>query len=96
MGCGQQQKVFEPIARGIPTITSSRAIAGYPLEAGKSFLSADAPEAFIEQLASLRSPARREQLSSMGVGQSRQLFSEAGLDKALADAISEAISHPRF
>src|SRR5262249_46308871 len=37
MGAGMQQKVFEPIVRGIPTITSPRAIAGYDLVEGREY-----------------------------------------------------------
>ena len=38
MGAGMQQKVFEPIVRGIPTITSRRAIAGYAYASGREFI----------------------------------------------------------
>ena len=37
-GRGMQQKIFEPLARGIPTISSDKGMQGYQFEDGKHIL----------------------------------------------------------
>lgn len=85
-GAGMQQKVFEPIVRGIPTVTSLRAIAGYPLVDGTDFVGAKSAAAFAEALATL-TPLRRQALSTQGSAHARALFSQEALDAIVRDAL---------
>ncbi len=87
MGAGQQQKVFEPIVRGIPTITSPRAIAGYPLEAGKHYIGATTPEDFVQGLQELQNASRRQALSRSASLTSNALFSQEALDAIVRNAL---------
>src|SRR5262249_15221068 len=90
-GAGMQQKVFEPLARGIPTVTSPRAIAKYPFKDGKSYFGASTAEEYVEALIDLRVPERRRQLSEEATRVSREEFNKEALDRevlAALDAIS--------
>lgn len=78
-GAGMQQKVFEPIALGVPTITSKRAIAGYPFSE-QEVLFADKPEEFVSAILYLAtSTEKRMMLSKKAATLSRSLFSESAI-----------------
>lgn len=92
MGAGMQQKVFEPIARGIPTITSPRAISGYDFVPEVEYEPAHTAEEFIEALQKLRPLKRRQELAEAGSKKSAELFSGARLDAIVMEGIKIAIS----
>ncbi len=75
-GCGMQQKIFEPLCRGFPEVTSARGLAGYAFEPGVDVLTADTPADFATHLLSLRDPARRATLAANGNRRAAELFSE--------------------
>lgn len=76
-GEGMQQKVFEPIVRGIPTVTSERALVGYPFYNNIHVLTArNNAESYVEAIGKLRNNEKRDQISKKAVQLSTQLFSE--------------------
>jgi hypothetical protein len=79
-GAGMQQKVFEPIARGMPTITSPRAIAGYAFEPGVHYVAAEHTQAFVDALVALQPRERRAALSAAALLRAKELFSQDELD----------------
>jgi glycosyltransferase involved in cell wall biosynthesis len=87
-GEGMQQKVFEPIVRGLPTITSERALAGYPLLHKEHVLalSDNNPHEFVNALGSFINSAERRRISQQAITCAEELFSEDSL-KAQVDAI---------
>ena len=92
MGAGMQQKVFEPITRGIPTITSLRAIAGYDLEPEKEYLPAHTTSEFVNALLSLEDSSRRRTLAEAASKKTARLFSQEALDKIVIEGIKQALS----
>lgn len=76
-GQGMQQKVFEPIVRGIPTITTDRALVGYPFyDRVHLRLASGGPEQYVKILGELYDTDTREQLSNNAVTLAKQLFTE--------------------
>lgn len=73
-GAGMQQKIFEPIARGIPTITSSRGLGGYDFVPGEEVLLADSKEAVGAALQYLCGRAARQQIGNAGRAKAEKLF----------------------
>ncbi len=63
-GGGMQQKIFEPLCRAFPCVTSSRGLAGYPVRDGEHALLADTEEACVSALLRLRDASVREKLSA--------------------------------
>ncbi len=90
MSAGQQQKVFEPVMRGIPTITSVRAIAGYALEPDVHYLAAHTAEEFVAMLRHIRDRELRDRVGVSASDRAKMLFgrnvSDAVVIKALAAA----------
>lgn len=79
-GAGMQQKIFEPLARGFPTITHARGLAGYPFSPGNDVLTAETTEEFVATLGRLRSLAERERLSKNAKKVSQELFNRERMD----------------
>jgi len=88
MGAGMQQKVFEPLARGIPTLTSSRAIAGYPFKAGVHYIEGTDAHSFAAALIALQDVGKRATLAEAASSLSSELFSEQVLDAIVDDALN--------
>jgi len=86
-GAGMQQKIFEPLARGIPTITSGRGVAGYPFTNNREILFADSPEEYVQALGRLTNVATRKRLSEQAVSTSRRLFSEEQIDFVIQEVV---------
>ncbi|MBI5712166.1 MAG: glycosyltransferase [Chloroflexi bacterium] len=93
-GWGMQQKIFEPLARGFPTITNQRGLAGYPFEDKVHCMTASSPNDFAQRLLELRSSKLRQQLSEQSSAKSAELFSQEQLDIAMSSLIDRAIRHP--
>lgn len=87
-GAGMQQKIFEPIARGLPTVTSARGLAGYPFRAGEHVMTARSAAEFVAQLGVLRDCSRRRTLSKAALALSTELFSRAAEDAIVERAIA--------
>lgn len=91
-GTGMQQKIFEPLTRGFPTITSKRGLGEYPFECGKDMLCADTANEFVEQLGKLLESAVRQRMSKAAVAKSALLFSQEVSDSRVQKAIAEVSS----
>lgn len=87
-GQGMQQKVFEPLCYGFPTITHRRALAGYPLD--EAVMTAETPEEYVAHLQKLRDPAVRQAKSAQSLDQAHALFNPARMDgyvQSILDAL---------
>lgn len=88
-GSGMQQKVFEPLVRGVPTVTSARAIAGYPFIDGVHFVSAYSAEDFAQAINDLANNIeKRKYISHNSSELSSQLFSQDRLDSIIREGLS--------
>lgn len=90
-GQGMQQKVFEPLCRSLPLITTKT--GGYPFENGKDVLLAASPEDYVAALLELRSATRRQELADAAYAKAHGLFSEETLLATLRDLLTEATHH---
>ena len=88
-GAGMQLKIFEPPSRGIPTITSPRGLAGYPLEDGKHVLLASSTDKFVEHLINLQDINLRRSLSKESLKICNRLFSQESFDLIILDEIKK-------
>lgn len=86
-GTGMQQKVFEPLCRGLPLVTNH--LAGYPIEPGKEYLNAVTPEEYVHALLELRSAPRRQEISDAAFIKTSALFSREAVQKIAQGAIDE-------
>ncbi len=90
-GAGMQQKVFEPLCRGIPTITSSRGIAGYPFSHKKEVYIANDFNGFVNGLLDLRDSYLRDNLSKASIKVSQKIFSQEVLDQKVKKVLDSLI-----
>ncbi|MCE9643663.1 glycosyltransferase [Candidatus Parcubacteria bacterium] len=88
MGAGMQQKIFEPLALGIPTVTSPRGLSQYPFEGGKHLLLAESAQDYVDRLLEMRDPALRARLSEQASLRSAELFSAERVEGAMKEALS--------
>jgi len=91
-GAGMQQKVFEPIVRGLPTVAHKRAISGYDLESGKHYLSGTTAQDFAKALMQLADINLRRSISEAGRNKSQELFNQNKLDSIVVSSINEVLS----
>lgn len=84
-GAGMQQKVFEPLVRGIPAITSNRGLGGYPFKDGEHLLLAENADDFIDKLIKMGNNIElRRRLSNNSAILSVKLFSRNVIVEAIA------------
>ncbi|MEK9153436.1 MAG: glycosyltransferase family 4 protein [Patescibacteria group bacterium] len=88
-GAGMQQKIFEPLCRGIPTITSRRGTAGYPFEHKKEIWLADNLQEFVEGLIYLENPYIRKDMGLAGRQKAEKIFSKKSLDKIVISRLEQ-------
>lgn len=86
-GAGMQQKVFEPLTRGFPTITNERALAGYPFESGVEYLRAENCAEYLSAITELTSYETRRRYSAKSKEKSATLFSQAALDTIVSEGL---------
>lgn len=89
MGAGMQQKIFEPLARGIPSVISPRGMAGYPFKENVHLLFARTADEFIEALVRLRDVSLRQALSLNSQKLSQELFSQAKIDSIILHVLNQ-------
>ena len=82
-GAGMQVKVFDPITRGIPTVTMPRAIAGYPFVGGTDVLLATTAQEAADALLALRSRELRERIGASGRAVAEREFSKHKMQERL-------------
>jgi glycosyltransferase involved in cell wall biosynthesis len=80
-GHGMQLKVFEPLCRGIPVVTSASVLGGYPFETGKEVLIADTVPEFVRAVGQLTELAPRRAMGEAAHARAAALF---GKDTTLA------------
>lgn len=87
-GGGMQQKIFEPMARGIPTISSKRGLADYPFKHNQHILLADDVDNFVYNLGKMLDTSLRKKLSKESIKLSTNLFSKDKIDAIVKDNIN--------
>jgi len=84
-GAGMQQKIFEPLVRGIPTVTSPRGMVGYPFKHGEHLFLAENKEEYVNNIIKLRDYNLRKKLSANALRLSKRLFSREIIDSTVLD-----------
>ena len=82
---GMHQKLYEPVCRGIPTVTVPWALAGYPFE--NAVLMATTPDAFVSQRSTLRERSARENLGRKARTLAEQYFSHSPIEQGLVECL---------
>lgn len=72
---GMHGKLFEPVCRGIPTITASYALAGFPFIDGEHVLFGVSTQEIVEHLLQLRDRELRARVGTAGRALATELFS---------------------
>lgn len=86
-GAGMQQKIFEPLTRGFPTITNARGMAGYPFIEQEEVLLAETAHEYAHALERLTRFEFRQKLSDQCKRKSAELFSQPVVDSIVFNAI---------
>ncbi len=89
-GAGMQQKIFEPLARGIPTITSERGVVGYPFKNTEHIILARNTKDFVEGLLRMQDFGLRKKLSQNARLLCRELFSRERMFSIVKTSLIEA------
>lgn len=90
-GAGMQQKIFEPLGRGIPTISSARGLVGYPFVNDEHILLAEHAKDFVDQIGRLLDPELRARLSSSSIKVSSEMFSQDNVDAIISSGIANVL-----
>lgn len=90
-GAGMQQKIFEPLCRGIPTITSERGIAGYPFRHKENVYFAKTAEDFVAGLLELKDVSLRKKLSEASIKTAQKIFSQDVIDSTVRSALDKTM-----
>lgn len=89
-GHGMQQKVFEPLCRSLPLITTKT--NGYPFEPGKEILLAQTPEEYVDHLLTLQSVEKRQAQADAAFAKAQMLFSAATVKNLMKSAIESVLA----
>ncbi|HLY29188.1 MAG TPA: glycosyltransferase [Aggregatilineales bacterium] len=92
VGVGMQQKVFESLCRGFPTLTYARGLSGFRFEHGKNILLEEDADGFVDQLSSLQDSAFRETIGANALRRCAELFSQGNFDRRLSDILQAAVN----
>ena len=88
MGAGMQQKIFEPLVYGIPSVVSERGIAGYSYRDAEHALFAKTKDEFVEQILRMQNIGLRRLLSQNALALSQKLFSQEKFDAIVMRGIT--------
>lgn len=91
-GAGMQQKIFEPLVNGIPTITSKRGIADYPFINEEHLLFAESIDEFVESILRLQDIELRKKLSRNSLVLCNEIFSEKIIDAIIKKGIISVVN----
>lgn len=86
-GTGMQQKVFEPLCRGLPLLTTKT--AGYPFVHGQELLLCATPQEYVEGLRRLLDAEERQRMSDAARGKAESLFGEAAVKRIVREAVEQ-------
>lgn len=89
-GQGMQQKVFEPLCRSIPLITTKT--AGYPFEPATEVMLADHPDEYVDHLLLLRDHTRRQTQADAAHAKAQALFSGEAVKRLVKDAVEDVLA----
>jgi hypothetical protein len=84
---GMHGKLFGPVAYGIPTVTQSFALAGFPFKDWEHLLFGESPDEVVKKLLSLRDKAVREKVGRAGRALAERLFSRPVLQDILKTVV---------
>lgn len=84
-GQGMQQKVFEPLCRSLPLLTTKT--GGYPFVDGKEVLLCKTPQDYVDGLQKLLDPATRNAIAESAYDKAESLFSEEAVKGIVKKAI---------
>jgi len=91
-GAGMQQKIFEPITLGVPTITSKRGLVGYPFICGQNVICAESGDAVAKAITELSDDfLKRENISKSAQKLSSELFSEQVISLLVNEGIKKTL-----
>lgn len=96
-GAGMQQKIFEPLMRGFPTIVSRRGLAEYPFIKNKEVLCADSVDDFVLCLKKIIGDY--DFMITLGVNanlKSKILFSSDVIDSLVSKSLNYLIDNNRL
>lgn len=82
-GAGMQQKIFEPLARGIPTIASSRGIAGYSFKDREHLFLASSKSDFVDAILALRDINLRKKISINSLKLCNEIFARKRIENII-------------
>ena len=83
-GAGMQQKIFEPLALGIPTVTSRRGLAGYDFKCGESVMCAETKEDYVSKIKHfINNYHKLDNYSNEAKTVSKELFSSEAIDSII-------------
>jgi glycosyltransferase involved in cell wall biosynthesis len=88
-GQGMQQKVFEPLCRSLPLLTTK--VGGYPFENGTEVLLCKTPEDYVQGLQRLLDPRERNKIASAAHAKAKTLFSEERMKDVMTQALAAVI-----
>jgi len=91
LGAGMQQKIFEPLCLGIPTVTSPRGLAGYPFSAGEHLLLAKSAEEYAEQIMKLQDIELRKRLSKGSLELCNKIFSRDKINEIIRQGLNNIL-----
>ena len=89
-GHGMQQKVFEPLCRSLPLLTTKT--GGYPFEDRKELFLCRHPEEYAENLELLRNTGLRQSISEAAYKKCETLFGEQAIKATMEAAMNTALS----
>ena len=87
---GMHGKLFEPLARGIPTLSVPHALAGFPFKGGEHLLFGETTGEVVGHLLELRNRTYREKIGSQGRALALALFSRRAVLEKIAEVIALA------
>lgn len=91
-GAGMQSKVFEPLALGVPLVSNSKSIAGYPFVMDVHYLHADSTQEYVTQMVKLKNNTLlRQSLSGNSSELSKVLFSEKVLEEGTSQILKATV-----
>lgn len=88
-GQGMQQKVFEPLCRSLPLLTTK--VAGYPFGQGKDIILCKSSEDYLEGLRLLMDATQRNRLSASAYQKAVSLFSSEAVESIMHVAIDSVL-----
>lgn len=89
-GHGMQLKVFEPLCRGIPVVTSALVLGGYPFADGEEVFIADTIEEFVSAIGKLGSFETRRAMGNAAHVGAEALFGKAPTLAIMREALKKA------